>query len=78
MSVDSTLVSTAFSTVTNTGSITEATFTFASPLTVQQKIKLTCYLALQFNINYQKVATYDGYYCSELLSRRRRRLQQQQ
>lgn len=78
MSVDSALVNTSFSTISNGGSITEVTFTFASPLTVQQKIKLVCYLALQFNINYQKVATYDGYYCSELLSRRRRRLLQQQ
>jgi hypothetical protein len=48
-------------------------FSFSSALTVQQRIKLVCYLALYFNINYQKVSTYDGYYCSELLSRRRKR-----
>jgi hypothetical protein len=77
ISTDSQLVQSAFTTISNTGSISKVTFTFATPLTVQQKIKLACYLALQFKINYQKVATYDGYYCSELLSRRRRLLQQE-
>lgn len=46
-------------------------FTFNSALSTAQKIKLVCALALQFQMDYQKVTTYDGYYCSELLNRRR-------
>ena len=46
------------------------TFNFESKLTTSQKIKLVCALALYFNLNYERVSTWDGYYCSELLSRR--------
>jgi hypothetical protein len=76
--VDSTLISATFTTVSNIGTISEMLFNFNQALTVQQKVKLVCYLALKFSINYQKVSTYDGYYCSELLGRRRRRLQSYQ
>lgn len=47
------------------------TFTFTSSLTTAQKIKLVCALALEFRMDYTKVSTWDGYYCSELLNRRR-------
>lgn len=43
---------------------------FSSTLTTAQKIKLVCALALNFQIDYTKVSTWDGYYCSELLNRR--------
>lgn len=46
-------------------------FTFSSSLTTAQKIKLVCALALYFQMDYTKVSTWDGYYCSELLNRRR-------
>jgi hypothetical protein len=39
-------------------------FKFNSVLTTAQKIKLVCALALQFKIDYERVSTYDGYYCS--------------
>ena len=45
-------------------------FYFSSVLTTAQKIKLVCSLALTYQIDYTKVSTYDGYYCSELLNRR--------
>jgi hypothetical protein len=47
------------------------TFSFVSIPTIDQKIKLVCYLALYFKIDYKKISTYDGYYCSKLLMRRR-------
>ena len=46
-------------------------FQFETSLTTAQKIKLVCALALEFRIDYTKVSTWDGYYCSELLNRRR-------
>lgn len=46
-------------------------FNFASALSTAQKIKLVCALALEFRMDYTKVSTWDGYYCSELLNRRR-------
>lgn len=45
-------------------------FFFETELTTAEKIKLVCSLALQFQVNYYKVSTSDGYYCSELLSSR--------
>ncbi len=45
-------------------------FYFTQKLTTSQKIKLVCALALYFNLNYERVSTWDGYYCSELLNRR--------
>ena len=50
--------------------VNKIAFDFESTLTTSQKIKLVCALALYFKIDYFKVSTYDGYYCSELLSRR--------
>ncbi|MFM7852450.1 MAG: hypothetical protein ACKO96_11185, partial [Flammeovirgaceae bacterium] len=58
-------------TLTNGGQISTMSFTFSSVLTTAQKIKLVCALALHFQIDYQKISTSDGYYCSELLNRRR-------
>lgn len=45
-------------------------FYFSEILSSAQKIKLVCALALKFEINYEKVSTADGYYCSELLDSR--------
>lgn len=59
------------STNTNGGLVSIINFNFASALTTAQKIKLVCALALYFGIDYTKVSTWDGYYCSELLNRRR-------
>ena len=58
------------STTSNGGSVTTVNFYFVSALTTAQKIKLVCALALNFAIDYTKVSTWDGYYCSELLNRR--------
>lgn len=60
------------STASNGGIVSDMTFSFASALSTAQKIKLVCALALEFKIDYKKVSTWDGYYCSELLNRRRR------
>lgn len=57
-------------TTSNGGKVSTMYFTFSSSLTTAQKIKLVCALALYFGIDYQKVSTWDGYYCSELLNRR--------
>ena len=46
-------------------------FFFSEVLSSAQKIKLACALALKFEVNYEKVSTADGYYCSELLDSRR-------
>jgi len=59
------------STSNNGGSVTTVNFYFAAPLTTAQKIKLVCALALKFQVDYTKVSTWDGYFCSELLNRRR-------
>lgn len=59
------------STTSNGGSVTTLNFYFTAPLTTAQKIKLVCALALNFQVDYRKVSTWDGYYCSELLNRRR-------
>ena len=61
----------SISTSSNGGQISIVIFHFESTLTTAQKIKLVCALALQFEIDYEKVSTWDGYYCSELLNRRR-------
>lgn len=45
-------------------------FTFSAPLGVMHKIKLVCQLSIYFGVDYQRVSTYDGYYCSELLGSR--------
>jgi hypothetical protein len=45
-------------------------FLFSSSLSTAQKIKLVCALALYFKMDYTKISTWDGYYCSELLNRR--------
>lgn len=58
------------STTNNGGSVTTMNFYFSSTLTTAQKIKLVCALALNFQVDYTKVSTWDGYYCSELLNRR--------
>lgn len=58
------------STNSNGGLVSIMNFYFASTLTTAQKIKLVCALALYFGIDYTKVSTWDGYYCSELLNRR--------
>lgn len=60
----------SFGTTSNGGQISKVTFYFESTLTTAQKIKLVCALALQFEIDYEKVSTWDGYFCSELLNRR--------
>ena len=60
----------SMSTSSNGGTISVVKFMFESPLTAAQKIKLVCALALQFEIDYEKVSTWDGYFCSELLNRR--------
>jgi hypothetical protein len=57
----STLVGT---TTSNGGSVTTMNFYFSSTLTTAQKIKLVCALALNFQVDYTKVSTWDGYYCS--------------
>jgi hypothetical protein len=58
-------------TTSNGGSVSTLNFYFAATLTTAQKIKLVCALALDFQVDYTKVSTWDGYYCSELLNRRR-------
>jgi hypothetical protein len=69
--VKSALLTTQFTTVSNGGTVSQISFYFQSRLTTSQKIKLVCALALYFNVDYERVSTWDGYYCSELLSRRR-------
>lgn len=69
--VKSALTTTQFTTVSNGGIVSQISFYFSSRLTTSQKIKLVCALALFFNVDYERVSTWDGYYCSELLSRRR-------
>ena len=59
------------STNSNGGLVSAINFYFSAALTTAQKIKLVCALALYFGIDYTKVSTWDGYYCSELLNRRR-------
>lgn len=54
----------SFSTLSNGGYNSKVDFIFASSLTTAQKIKASCALALLFQVNYQKVSTADGYYCS--------------
>ena len=58
------------STSSNGGTISSMAFGFDTTPTTAQKIKLVCALSLQFKIDYTKVSTWDGYYCSELLNRR--------
>ncbi len=58
------------STNSNGGLVSTINFYFSAALTTPQKIKLVCALALYFGIDYTKVSTWDGYYCSELLNRR--------
>lgn len=58
------------STNSNGGLVSIINFYFSAALTTAQKIKLVCALALYFGIDYTKVSTWDGYYCSELLNRR--------
>lgn len=62
-------VQTALSTVTgsttgNGGTVTTLNFYFSAILTTAQKIKLVCALALNFQVDYRKVSTWDGYFCS--------------
>jgi len=64
------MVTNQFNTVSNSGAVSQMSFYFDSKLTTSQKIKLVCALALYFSLDYQRVSTWDGYYCSELLSRR--------
>lgn len=59
------------STTSNGGIVSTLNFVFSSALSTAQKIKLVCALALNFQVDYTKVSTWDGYYCSELLNRRR-------
>lgn len=66
----SSLTKRSFSTISNGGYVSKMDFVFSTKLTIAQKIKASCALALLFNINYLKVSTVDGYYCSELLSAR--------
>ena len=72
-----TLTTLTHSTNSNGGLVSSMIFYFASALTTSQKIKLVCALALNFGIDYTKVSTWDGYYCSELLNRRLLEEQQQ-
>ena len=60
----STLTKISFSTLSNGGYISKMDFLFASTLSTAQKIKASCALALLFQMNYFKVSTADGYYCS--------------
>lgn len=53
-----------FATTSNGGYVSKMDFVFASRLTIAQKIKASCALALLFEVNYFKVSTADGYYCS--------------
>jgi hypothetical protein len=53
-----------FATTSNGGYVSKMDFVFASQLTIAQKIKASCALALLFEVNYYKVSTADGYYCS--------------
>ena len=53
-----------FNTLSNGGYVSKMDLTFTSQLTVAQKIKTVCALALLFQVNYMKVSTADGYYCS--------------
>ncbi len=62
--IKSTLYTSQFSTVSNGGLVSQMSFYFTSKLTTSQKIKLVCALALYFNVDYQRVSTWDGYYCS--------------
>jgi hypothetical protein len=68
--VQTNLTTMAASTGSNGGLVSSMTFNFANALSTAQKIKLVCALALQFGVDYTKVSTWDGYYCSELLNRR--------
>lgn len=54
----------SFATTSNGGYVSKMDFVFASQLTIAQKIKVSCALALLFQVNYIKVSTADGYYCS--------------
>lgn len=69
--VQTALTSLTQSTNSNGGVVSIMNFYFSSVLTTAQKIKLVCALALYFGVDYTKVSTWDGYYCSELLNRRR-------
>lgn len=62
--VQTSLSSITQSTSSNGGSVSTMVFYFTSILTTAQKIKLVCALALNYQIDYTKVSTYDGYYCS--------------
>lgn len=53
-----------FATTSNGGYVSKMDFVFESRLTIAQKIKASCALALLFEVNYYKVSTADGYYCS--------------
>lgn len=66
----SALIVLPFSTTSNGGYVSKMDLYFASTLTIAQKIKVVCALALLFQVNYYKVSTADGYYCSELLNSR--------
>lgn len=52
------------STSSNGGLVSTLNFVFATSLTTAQKIKFVCFLALNFQVDYTKVSTWDGYYCS--------------
>lgn len=67
----STLMTLSFSTASNGGYVSKMDLFFSSPLSIAHKIKVVCALALLFQVNYYKVSTADGYYCSELLNSRR-------
>lgn len=54
----------SFNTVSNGGYVSKMDLRFSTALTVAQKIKTVCALALLFQVNYVKVSTADGYYCS--------------
>ena len=62
--VETSLATVPSGTSSNGGKISSMVFSFASALTTAQKIKLVCALALEFKIDYTKVSTSDGYYCS--------------
>jgi hypothetical protein len=66
----SSLTKLSFQTLSNAGYVSKMDFVFTTQLSIAQKIKASCALALLFNVNYLKVSTADGYYCSELLSSR--------
>lgn len=56
-----------FTTQGNGGYISKMDVYFHSAITVLQKIKTVCALALLFGIDYLTVSTLDGYYCSDLM-----------